>query len=172
MEYLVFLLAVFAFLAIIMFKGYLDDRKKKKDFMEWLREHYGELPKRDEYKAEEMSKISRYFRVHETADFHIDDITWNDLNMDKIFQQMNYTYSAAGEEYLYYLLRTPIQNTDTLEQLEKQVRYFEEHKEERIKYQLLFAKIGKTGKYSIYDYFNCFINSYSCIYVICTYRNW
>lgn len=152
MEYLVFLLAVFAFLAIIMFKGYLDDRKKKRDFTEWLRNHYGELPKRDEYKEEEMLKISRYFRAHETGDFHIDDITWNDLNMDKIFQQMNYTYSAAGEEYLYYLLRTPMQNTDTLERFEKQVRYFEEHKEERIKYQLLFAKIGKTGKYSIYDY--------------------
>ncbi|WMC92726.1 hypothetical protein [Kineothrix sp. MB12-C1] len=35
------------------------------------------------------------------------DITWNDLNMDAVFRQMNYAYSAAGEEYLYYLLRSP-----------------------------------------------------------------
>lgn len=152
MEYIVFALAIFAFLALLMFKGCLDEQKKKKNFIEWLREHYGELPKREEYKPEEMEKISRYFRVHKTEQFQIDDITWNDLNMDKVFQQMNYTYSAMGEEYLYYLLRTPIQDLEQVERMEKQVRYFMEHKEERVKYQLLFAKIAKTGKYSIYDY--------------------
>lgn len=152
MEYIIFALTIFAFLALFMFKGYLDEQKKKKQFIEWLREHYGELPKREEYTPAEMEKISHYFRAHQADGFQIDDITWNDLNMDKVFQQMNYTYSAVGEEYLYYLLRTPMQNEDSIEQLEQQVRYFAEHREERVKYQLLFAKIGKSGKYSIYDY--------------------
>lgn len=152
MEYIIFVLTIFAFLALLMLKGYMDEQQKKKQFIKWLREHYGELPKREEYTPAEMEKISRYFRVHQTDDFQIDDITWNDLNMDKVFGQMNYTYSAAGEEYLYYLLRTPMQNLDSVERLEQQVRYFSEHKEERVKYQLLFAKIGKSGKYSIYDY--------------------
>lgn len=154
MEYIVFTCVIIAVIALIMFKGFLDEKKKRKEFVLWLRNHYGDLPKEKEYPEGEMNKIARYFRVHEKTGFHIDDITWNDLNLEEVFKRMNYTYSAAGEEYLYYLLRTPAQEADRMEKLEKQVEYFMQNKEERIAYQILFAEIGKTGKYSIYDYLN------------------
>lgn len=152
MEYIVFAWVIFGVIALIMLKGFLDEGKKRKNFILWLRDHYGELPKREEYREGELKKIARYYKVHEGEGFHIDDITWNDLNMDEIFKRMNYTYSAAGEEYLYYLLRTPMQEKDSAEKLEEQVGYFMRHKEERVEYQTVFAGIGKTGKYSIYDY--------------------
>lgn len=152
MEYIIFALTIFGFIVIIMLKGWYDDKKKKKDFVLWLRENYGVLPEREEYRPEEFAKISRYYETHKTEGFFIDDITWNDLGMDSIFRQMNYTYSAAGEEYLYYLLRTPMQDTETITELEKHVNYFMNHKEMRVEYQSFFARLGKTGKYSIYDY--------------------
>lgn len=152
MEYIIFALTIFGFIVIIMLKGWYDDKKKNKDFVLWLRENYGVLPVREEYKPEEFVKISRYYETHKTEGFSIDDITWNDLGMDRIFRQMNYTYSAAGEEYLYYLLRTPMQDTETIKELEKHVNYFMNHHEMRVEYQSFFAKLGKTGKYSIYDY--------------------
>ncbi len=152
MEYIVFAWVIFAIIALIMSKGFLDEKKKRKEFIFWLRNHYGELPKRDGYREGEMNKISRYFQVHKKASFHIDDITWNDLNMDEVFWRMNYTFSAAGEEYLYYLLRTPMQDMERAALLERQIEYFMEHKEERIAFQAFFSEIGKTGKYSIYDY--------------------
>lgn len=155
MEYIVFVLTIFAVIALFMWKGYHDEQLRKKRFVKWLQEHYGELPKRDEYKPGEMEKIASYYRSHESEGFHIDDITWNDLNMDKVFQQMNFTYSAAGEEYLYYLLRTPAQSTEKMERLEEHIQYFAEHKEERVKSQILFVGIGKGGKYSIHDYLGC-----------------
>ncbi len=154
MEYLVFILMIFVFIIFVMIKGYVDDRKKHKKFILWLRNNYGVLPEREEYKPEEMIKISRYFEAHKADGFHIDDITWNDLNMDAVFKQMNYTYSAAGEEYLYYQLHTPKQRADETETLEKHINFFMEHEEERIKYQSYFAQLGKTGRYSIYDYLN------------------
>ena len=154
MEYLIFALTVLAFIVLIMFKGLLDDRKRRADFIVWLRNNYGVLPKREEIKQEEFQRISCYFRRHEAEAFHVDDITWNDLNMDSIFKKMNYAYSAAGEEYLYYLLRTPVQDTDRIERMEKHIRFFMEHEEERIKFQVFFAKLGRTGKHSIYDYLN------------------
>lgn len=154
MEYIVFILAIFAFIVIVMLKGFLDERKKKNAFILSLWENYGVLPKREEYTAEELEKISKYYKAHISQESHIDDITWNDLNMDSVFKQLNYTYSAAGEEYLYYLLRSPMQSTDKAERLEKHVDYFMENKEQRVAYQTLFAEIGKTGKYSIYDYLN------------------
>lgn len=152
MEYIVFAWVIFGVIVLIMLKGFLDEAKKRKNFILWLRDHYGELPKREEYREEELKKIARYYKVHEAEGFHIDDITWNDLNMDEIFKRMNYTYSAAGEEYLYYLLRTPMQEEGSTERLEEHVGYFMQHKEERVDYQTAFAGIGKTGKYSIYDY--------------------
>lgn len=152
MEYVVFAWVIFGVIVLIMLKGFLDERKKKKKFILWLKNHYGELPKREEYREEEFRKIARYYKAHEKDGFHIDDITWNDLNMNEIFKRMNYTYSAAGEEYLYYLLRTPMQEEASAGKLEEQINYFMQHKEERVEYQTAFAGIGKTGKYSIYDY--------------------
>jgi hypothetical protein len=39
--------------------------------------------------------------------FLIDDITWNDLNMDSVFKRINPSLSTSGEQYLYYMLRSP-----------------------------------------------------------------
>ena len=152
MEYVVFAWVILGVIVLIMLKGFKKKKKKKKKFILWLKNHYGELPKREEYREEEFRKIARYYQAHEKDGFHIDDITWNDLNMDEIFKRMNYTYSAAGEEYLYYLLRTPMQKEASAGKLEEQINYFMQHKEERVEYQTAFAGIGKTGKYSIYDY--------------------
>lgn len=152
MEYIIFAGVVIGIIVLIMLKGFWDDQKKKKNFILWLRDHYGELPKRGEYKDEELKKIARYYEAHAHAGFHIDDITWNDLNMDEVFKRMNYTYSAAGEEYLYYLLRTPMQEDTGTETMEKHICYFMQNEEDRVAYQTFFAGIGKTGKYSIYNY--------------------
>lgn len=154
MEYIIFALMIFVFIVFVMIKGLYDDKKSHKKFVVWLRNNYGVLPNREEYKPEEIVKISKYFEAHKTEGFYIDDITWNDLNMDAVFKQMNYTYSAAGEEYLYYVLHKPLQNKEDTNTLEKHINFFMENEEERIKYQTYFAQLGKTGRFSIYDYLN------------------
>ena len=60
MEYIIFGWVIFAIIALIMLKGFLDERKKKKEFILWLRNHYGDLPKKHDYQEGEMHKISRY----------------------------------------------------------------------------------------------------------------
>ena len=152
MEYIVLLLTIFGIIALIMLNGLYNERKKQANFVKWLRENYGVLREREEYRPEELEKISRYYRAHGADRFQIDDITWNDLGMDQVFAQMNHTYSAAGEEYLYYLLRTPTQDTEQMGKFESQICFFSQNSEKRVQYQTLFAQIGKTGKYSIYDY--------------------
>jgi len=47
MEYVVFAWVIFGVIVLIMLKGFLDERKKKKKFILWLKNHYGELPKRE-----------------------------------------------------------------------------------------------------------------------------
>lgn len=150
MEYLVLTGVIVLIVIFIFVKGAYDEKKKEKMFIKSLYENYGSFPKK-EYEVTQYRSISKYFEKHSKG-FFIDDITWNDLDMDAVFMQMNHTYSSAGEEYLYYTLRNPQMEEASLKEREEKVHYFMEQEDNRVKMQLLFAKIGKTGKYSLYDY--------------------
>ena len=90
--------------------GVRDQIASEKALVYKLKKNYGEAPKR-EYKPDELDHLLGYYKNH-PEDFQIDDATWNDLNMDGVFARMNYCLSATGEEYLYYMLRTPKQIDD------------------------------------------------------------
>ncbi len=150
MEYIVFFVFALILILLLLIKGQLDYQKEQKRFVESLYFDYGK-PLKKEYNKERFANIPRYFEKHKN-EFYIDDITWNDLNMDEVFWQMNSTLSAAGEEYLYHTLRTPSFHQDKLNQKEEQIAYFSTHEDERVKCQFLFHRLGNTGKYSLYDY--------------------
>lgn len=150
MEYVVFGVAVLVILAILFVKGIIDEKVNARKFKEDLKKNYGQLPKR-EYRPEQYANIAHYFYKHKDK-FSIDDITWNDLNMDEVFMGMNHTYSSAGEEYLYYMLRTPQQDTESFEKEENAIHFFEQEEEKRVTFQCIFNKLGRIGKFSMYDY--------------------
>jgi len=150
MEYLLFSLAALGVIIVIMIAGYVQEKRREGKFIKSLYVNYGVLPKR-EYTSEQYKNMTHYFRDHKPA-FFIDDITWHDLEMDEVFKRMNHTYSSAGEEYLYYLLRTPLSGKAEIEEREEIITYFRNNPKERVAWQTLFARIGRTGKYSIYDY--------------------
>ncbi len=37
--------------------------------------------------------------------FRIDDISWNDLDMDAVFDRINSSRTSAGDDYLKYILK-------------------------------------------------------------------
>ena len=151
MEYIVFVGAMLLFILVIMIMGYLDSRKARKIFIRKLHENYGDAIER-EYKPDELEQhISMYYKKH-VEDHQIDDITWNDLNMDEIYRKMNYSHSSAGEEYLYYRLRTPIQSVEELKRFEEHIQYFMNNEDTRVKLQVQFAELGRMSKYSLYEY--------------------
>lgn len=150
MEYVLFVIVMVGVVFIFMVNGYLDYKKSEKKFIKKLYENYGKLPDK-EYKPEQFENISHYFFKHREG-FCIDDITWNDLNMDEVFKRMNYTHSAAGEEYLYYTLRKPVTDKEELQRREEEIDYFRTHPDDRVSFQVIFSKLGRIGKFSIYDY--------------------
>lgn len=150
MEYLVFGAAMVVFVGVLLAKGVYDAHQDKKKLISHLRHKYGELQKR-EYKPEQYATISGYFSKH-PAEGQLDDITWNDLNMDDVFKHLNDTYSSAGEEILYYTLRTPRFDEEVLSHLEELIQYFSNHTEERVRLQLLLCELGRTGRFSMYNY--------------------
>lgn len=145
-----FLIIVLVWILIFFISGAINERKMLKSYKEKLITEYGNNNKR-EYKNEEFSHINAYYKKHKSG-YYLDDITWNDLNMDDIYKQMDYAKSSAGDEYLYYLLRTPKTEMSDWTDYEDKVSYFMTHEKERVALQLALHKMGRTGKYSIYDY--------------------
>ncbi len=151
MEYIVFALAMLVFLLIMMGKGFFDEQKSRKKFIQGLYDNYGTLPERKYMTGEIEEHIAMYYQKHPESG-QLDDITWNDLHMDEIYVGMNYSHSAAGDEYLYYRLRTPFQNIQEMDAFEEKIQYFMHHEKERVAIQLIFAKLGRMSKYSLYEY--------------------
>lgn len=137
---------------IVLFMGieYVNSRNFQRKALEKLYQGYGEGSER-KYGAEELLHIRMYYQKHQT-DGQIDDITWNDLHMDELYRQINTSLSAAGDEYLYYRLRTPICDEAQMEKEEKLIRLFMEQEKERHSVQRVFYRLGRMRKFSIYDY--------------------
>ncbi len=150
MEYVVFSVFAVAFVLFVFAQGIMSERNELNFFRKKLRDTVGKAPEK-EYKIERFLRISGYYEKH-TADFQIDDITWNDLGMDDVFRRMDYAISSTGEEYLYYMLRTPQFEEEKLKHLDQVVAYFSSNEEARVQYQCLMHKLGGTGKFSLYDY--------------------
>ena len=150
MEVLLFFAVMILFLAIVFIKEAVAAKKREKQFIKSLYEDFGKIPEK-EYSAERFAHLGSFWKKH-PKEGQIDDITWNDLGMDEIFKRMNYTFSASGEEYLYYTLRTPKQSGEELAHFEEAIEWFLAHRDERVKVQYLMHRLGYMGKYSIYDY--------------------
>uniref|UniRef100_UPI004057AA79 MutS-related protein n=1 Tax=Acetatifactor sp. TaxID=1872090 RepID=UPI004057AA79 len=150
MEYIVLFAALGLFFLIAFIREAIEAKKKEKRFIQSLY-HLCESTPEKEYSLERYARMGSFYEKHKVPG-QIDDITWNDLSMDDIFKRMNYTFSASGEEYLYYTLRNTIKTEEELEHLEDVIQFFREHTDERVRMQYKMHRLGYTGKFSLYDY--------------------
>ena len=98
-----------------------------------------------EYDRTKYESISHYFqqqlRKGKITEPYVDDITWNDLDLDEVYQVMDHTTSSVGAEYLYYLLRTPVLSAEKLKERDRLMEFFTKNEEERLRLQYLFYEI-------------------------------
>ncbi|MCM1267443.1 MAG: hypothetical protein NC302_06020 [Bacteroidales bacterium] len=150
MDAFIFICLILLAIVLVMTKEYADSRRLMEQKLQEIYADYGTPPKRT-YGAEELAHISMYYQKHPKAD-QIDDITWNDLYMDAVYQRLNTCLSAAGDEYLYYRLRTPAEDADELLRMEERIRFFMENEDARQNLQRVCYRLGRTGRHSIYEY--------------------
>ncbi|MDE6233135.1 MAG: hypothetical protein K2M60_07295, partial [Lachnospiraceae bacterium] len=139
-------LVMFAYTAIQSKKSAIRRMQKK------IKEQWGHFSER-EYEQKEYDKIADYFKkISESMEDKssiIDDITWNDLDMDTVFMAMNTTYSSAGEECLYKILRITRSEEKELKERDRLSEYFSSHKKEAEKLQEIYYSLGRTKNISI-----------------------
>ena len=124
---------------------------------EFLINSWGKSADRN-YSEEQWNAIVSYYKVlekkAEESQKHefVDDITWNDLDMDEVYQVWNHTRTSIGEEYLYAALRRPIASDTEMEERERVITYLLENTQERMYLQEALAEIGKLERMSVYDH--------------------
>ena len=148
MELIILLIILIAVFLYVMIRGAIDEKRQKKKYRDQLKALYGHFPDRT-YSVEELDKISRYYwhmREKRTGTNEIDEITWNDLGMDSIFERMNFTQSSSGEEFLYAMLRCPVSDDrdGTQAQMVTQIDYMMEHEKERLDTMMSLKELGHT----------------------------
>ena len=139
-------------LALII--NFVGEKKKVKNFEKKLKANFGKLA-RKEYDPEKKNSYRAYYKKHQNDNsFSLDDITWNDAEGETLFTSINNCYSSCGEEYLYYRLRNVDLNAskEDIDEYVSQTDKLIEDEETRIKLQLAFAMLGKTGRHSVFDY--------------------
>lgn len=138
----------FLLLAVVVFWMVNSSQKEQKKQLEQLRNLWGQKRKK-EISGEKKEKLSGIIKRSETMMqkkpevFVVDDITWNDLNLDRIFDIVDHTVSACGEEYLYEALRMPVIDKKIWEERENLAALFSAKKEVREAVQKAISGIGK-----------------------------
>lgn len=117
---------------------------------ERLKKTWGEVPE-ETYTQEKLEAIKKYAQSNATDENYIDDITWNDIDMEQIYMLINNTGCAIGEEYLYSLLRHPVRDEKELVERDKVIEFFQHNEQKRIEMQFILHKAGKLKDISVYE---------------------
>ncbi len=154
MGLIVFLIIIFAVFIYVMIRGAFDEKKRREKYRLNLKNSYGTF-QTYKHTAQELDKVARMYERNKANSNIVDDITWDDLNMDGIFEMIDFAQSSSGEEYLYYMLRHPRLSDDNnyFDDLEKHINYMAENEDKRLDTMMILRGLGKSsGKYSLYDY--------------------
>ncbi|MBR2696837.1 MAG: hypothetical protein IKE48_04960 [Parasporobacterium sp.] len=84
--------------------------------------------------------------------FTIDEITWNDLNMEDVYERLNHACSSVGQEYLKKTLKTLELAPDVLEMRDAKAESLKDNESLVGSLQKVFKGLGKTKKVSFLDH--------------------
>ena len=129
-------MAVFLFLLVIWLISYYSMKRKRKAY---IHEKFGKIPKIREWN----DAVRNYYDVVNDGT-GLDDITWNDLSMNDVFQRAAQCDTSPGEEILYWRLRRNRMSPEEQRIFEDRVRTWADNEKEREKIEELLCDIGKS----------------------------
>lgn len=147
-------LYIFIGITIVILSVVYYNMKSKGKFIKSLNETFGNKPK-DYLEDFDMTFLKNHYEIrkkNESSGASIDELTWNDLDMDAVFKRINYTKTSLGEAYLYYKLREISYNKDEWTSLEKLINLFTTNEDLRNKVSLLLLKVGKLNNLNLTNF--------------------
>ena len=130
------ILAVFLFVWVIGLISYIDMKRRRKNY---IHNKFGKVPKAKDWN----DTVRNYYDVMEKETGSVDDVTWNDLSLNEVFQRLNHCDTSAGDEILYWRMRRSHMSFEERQIFEQRVRVFGDNEKEREAIENLLCGIGK-----------------------------
>ncbi|MBR6020315.1 MAG: hypothetical protein IK055_08895 [Lachnospiraceae bacterium] len=135
--------------------GFYDSIRRERELRKKLIAAFG-APVKDKMNQKRYETIGAYRDSLIGRTYDIDEITWNDLELFRVFRELNRTCSAVGEEYLYAAMFRPEFCEDELKRREALTSLFSDNAEVRISMQMALSQMGKLHNVSLYRYLTSF----------------
>lgn len=122
---------------------FLSIRHTKNKAKARIRGRFGQPPPQDD---RDIHGMTAYY-VATSAGYsapEIDGITWNDLDMDKVFRRINACESSVGEEYLYAQIHRQVE-PHALEQRERLIEWLDANPDACFEIQYTLSCLGKEA---------------------------
>ncbi|MBQ8136818.1 MAG: hypothetical protein IJ174_05225 [Clostridia bacterium] len=127
---------------------------KKKKLMKRFAADFGKAPEKD-YDPGDLEHIRSFYdalQKNEPDRFHVDETTWKDLDLDSVYKRFNACQCAAGEQTLYAMLRTPMDESAFREQ-QGLIHWIVAHPDLRLKLQLCLSSISNRRNINLTSIF-------------------
>lgn len=138
---LIISIAVGAVVIIALIIWYtLHSAKKHRDTLNAI---FGQKPEAAAF----PKNIGQYWRLKlaQQEDIpHVDDITWADLDMDKVYHRINACQTSVGEQVLFAILHQPLFDYQALQQREQLMNTLDANPSLRLDLQVILSKMGKA----------------------------
>ena len=112
---------------------------RKRGMQNRIRNKYGLEPEI----REPIKELIRNYHEAVSETECVDSVTWNDLNMDDVYQRINNCDSSVGEEMLYEMLHDTNRDAKQETILEQRINLFDAHEEKRQKVETILSDQGK-----------------------------
>ena len=108
--------------------------QKRRDIRQKLARSWGKPKDRDH----KWAQVRQYYDLVAPQSVRpiIDDDTWDDLNLDELFQLIDRTESDIGQQLLFDMLRRPAQDTDLLQRRAQRMQLMANHEPFRLDLQM------------------------------------
>lgn len=140
MQYVEIITAISLVIAVILIISHIQSNKKLKS---WLINSFGKIPEKKKHEFESIESYHRYRKIRLVNVGIVDDITWDDLDMNLLFKRINTCLTSVGEEYLYDALHRVEIGKDILLKRERLISYLNDNPSEKLYLQMDLAKLGK-----------------------------
>lgn len=101
----------------------------KKSTLRFIQNWWGKENEDEEIRLASLEEI--FVKMMRKDDWILDDLTWNDLDMNRNFYKMNRTLSMPGQQQLYNMLRVLVFNEEELKRRGRMIEFFQYNKEQR-----------------------------------------
>lgn len=131
-----------------------DIYKQKNKLLKKINSNFGKKPE-NYYEDFDMRFVKQYYEVrkeNEISRNSIDELTWNDLDMDLVFKRTNYTSTTLGEAYLYYKYREVCYDKSEWAYIEKLINIFMKNDNLRNNVHMNILKVGKLNDNNLINF--------------------